>query len=61
MSLFKKKKTDIITASLVDAEHVSASHKLEVNELFYFRGKKVSVRMIDTLKGEKIQVLVIEE
>lgn len=59
MSLFKKK--NIIEAELIDADHVSASHKLEVNDLFYFLNKKVQIKEIKDINGNTIKVLCVGE
>ena len=59
--LFKKKiEANSIITSLVDAEHVSASHKLEVNEQFYLFGNKIVIKEITDKSGEKVKVLCVE-
>ena len=57
----QKVKTDVVEASLVDAEHISAFHKLEVNDLFYFLGEKVEIREIKDKNGHTVKVLCVED
>lgn len=50
---------DGIEVDLVDARHVSACHKLEVNEMFFLDGKQVKVVEITDADGNKVKVLSV--
>ena len=49
-----------LRVDLVDADHVSAFHKLEINDLFYFLDKKVVLKTIKDHEGKEITVLCTE-
>lgn len=51
---------DAVEVGLVNAEHVSASHKLEVMDLFYFKGRKVVLKTIETKDNGTVTVLSLE-
>lgn len=57
----QKVKTDVVEASLVDAEHISAFHKLEVNDQFYIFGSKVIIKEIEDKNGHTVKVLCVED
>lgn len=54
-----KKDIDAIEVGLVNAEHISACHKLEVNEQFYLDGKLVKIKEITDVSGNKVKVLAV--
>ena len=59
MKIFKNNKEEILNVSLVDADHISALHKLEVNELFYLFGHKIIIKEITDINGKQINVLCV--
>lgn len=58
---WSKKKKEIIRASLIDAEHISVTHKLEVGDYFYLHGCKVLIKEITDANGDRLKVLCIGE
>ena len=67
MSIFDKCKkeqkieVDSIKVSLIDAEHVSACHKLEADDLIYFWGQRVEIKEITDENGNNLRVLCLSE
>ena len=51
---------DAVEVGLVNAEHISASHKLEATDLFYFKGQKVVFKTIETKENGAVTVLCLE-